>query len=310
LWRSGIETASILNYQELLKERAFRAVILSRPDVAGSLLTLIRRINPTLKIVFDPVDVHHVRFEREAALTGSTKAARDAERFRRIETRVTRAANLIWCVSNADRDVIAEMAPGVPTAVVPTIHELHDRGLPFAERQHLFFIGSFSHRPNVDAIHFMAREVLPLIRRALPEVKLLVAGLNAPAEFNDYSSGGLSLLGFVPDLNEVMSRARVFVAPIRFGAGINGKIGEALSYGLPVVTTTLGAKGWGLDDGEQILVADSPADFADAVVRLYNDQPLWQKLSTAGYDYIKKHNTPGVIGSISNDSIRSLIGEE
>jgi glycosyltransferase involved in cell wall biosynthesis len=199
------------------------------------------------------------------------------------------------------------LAPSVPTAVIPTIHELHDRGLPYAARQHLLFVGSFSHSPNVDAVRFMAREVLPLIRAALPEIELHVAGLNAPAEFDDYSSGGVKMLGFVPDLNAVMSTARVFVAPIRFGAGINGKIGEALGYGLPVVTTTLGAKGWGLTNEEQILVADSPADFANAVVRLYNDRALWQKLSDAGYGYIKQHNTPEVIGRISNESIKKLI---
>ena len=308
LWNCGIETASILNYKHLLIQRNFKAVILSRPDVADLLLKSIRRIKPELKIVFDPVDVHHVRFQREADLTGSASAAQKAETFRRIETQVTRAADLIWCVSLADQEIVEQLAPNVPTTVIPTIHELHDRGLPFAARHHLLFVGNFSHRPNVDAIHFMVREVLPLIRRALSEIELHAAGLNAPPEFDNYSSAGLKVLGFVPDLGAAMSTARVFVAPIRFGAGINGKIGEALGYGLPVVTTTLGAKGWGLTNNEQILVADSPADFADAVVRLYNDKALWQKLSDAGYRHIKEHNTPEVICRISNDSIKSLIG--
>ncbi|MEP6570140.1 MAG: glycosyltransferase, partial [Acidobacteriota bacterium] len=92
--------------------------------------------------------------------------------------------------------------------------------------------------------------------------------------------------------------------------GVNGKIGEALAYGLPVVTTTVGAEGWGFSNGEQILMADSPGDFAGAVLCVYNDEELWQKLANGGYAHIKENNTPAVVGKIINDSVRSVAGVE
>ena len=307
LWTAGIETGTILRYRQLLKKRNFKAVVLSRPAVADALLKPIRGIAPGLKIVYDMLDVHHLRAEREAALTRSADAAHEAEKLRLIETRATRGADLIWCGSTADQEIVARLAPGVPSVVVPTVHELHEHGEAFPKRHHLLFVGAFGHRPNVDAIHFLGQEVLPLVRQALPDVELHLVGLNAPAEFTNYSSVGVKVLGFVPDLNEVMSRTRVFVAPIRFGSGVNGKIGESLAYGLPVVTTTIGAEGWGFTNGEQVLIADSPAEFADAVVRLYNDPALWQKLSDGGYRHIEEHNTPEVIGKIVNDSVKQMI---
>lgn len=303
LWREGIETARAVDIKRLLRRRKFRAVVLSRPAVAGALLELIRRADPELKIVYDMLDVHHLRAEREAALTGDARAAHEADTLRRLETRLARAADLVWCGSPPDKVLMARAAPGVPSVVIPTIHELHGRGRPFAGREHLLFVGNFRHRPNTDAVHFLAREVLPLIRRSLAGIELLVVGDNAPPEFAGYAADGVRLLGYVPDLDPLMAGCRVFVAPIRFGSGVNGKIGEALSYGLPVVTTTVGAEGWEFADGEQALIADDPAAFAAAVIRLYGDAALWQKLSDGGYRHVAENNTPEVVARVINDSL-------
>ena len=250
LWREGIETASAFDYKQLVAERKFRAVILSRPWVAGALLRRIRRVDPQVMIVYDMLDVHHIRSAREFALTGDARFARESENLRQLETQNARAADLIWCGSPVDQEIMSGIAPGIPSVVVPTIHQLHSRGMAFGERAQLLFVGNFSHRPNADAVRFLAHEVMPLIRQSLPEVELLVVGVNAPADFAGYANQGIRLLGFVPDLDPLMSGCRVFVAPIRFGSGVNGKIGEALSYGLPVVTTTVGAEGWRFASGD------------------------------------------------------------
>lgn len=308
LWDIGIETADAIDYRRLLKQRRFAVAILSRPAIAGAMLRRVRRADPTLRIIYDMLDVHHLRAEREAALTGETRAVRESEALRRLETRLGRAADLIWCGSSPDQDLMARIAPAVPSVVVPTIHRLHERGRRFAERKQLLFVGSFSHRPNEDAIHFFGREVMPLIRKTLPGIELLVVGGNAPPEFTAYASSGVRVLGFVPDLDPIVAGCRVFIAPIRFGSGVNGKIGEALSYGLPVVTTTIGAEGWNFRDGEHVLIADAPADFAAAVVRLYEDATLWEKLADAGYRHIAENFTPEVLGDVINESVRNLIG--
>jgi O-antigen biosynthesis protein len=309
LWREGVETASAIDFRRLLKQRRFRAAVISRPFVAEALLKSVRRADPRVKIVFDMVDAHFIRFAREAELTGDAATAREAARYRRVETRLARASDAVWCNSSADKEVMKREAPGVPSFVIPTIHEAHERGLPFAEREHLLFLGNFLHRPNTDAVNFFVREVLPLVRRELPRAELLLVGDNAPPEFSTDTSEGVRLLGYVPELGPVFARARVFVAPIRFGAGVKGKIGEALSYGLPVVTTNIGAEGMSLRDGEEALIADSPQDFAAAVLRAYRDEALWRRLSERGYAHVRQHFSPGAVGQVINDSIKEALGE-
>ena len=309
LWREGVETASALDLRRLMRARRFRAAIVSRPEVARALLGPIRRADPRVKVVFDTVDLHFVRLAREAALTGDPALAREAERYRRVETRLARASDLVWLASSADMEAMGREAPGVPSAVVPTIHPAGPRGLPFDERRHLLFVGNFRHRPNADAVRFFAREVLPLVRESLPEVELHVVGDNTPADFVGYEAGGVRALGYVPDLAPLLARARVFVAPMRFGAGMKGKIGDAMAHAIPVVTTTVGAEGMFLRDGEEVLIADAAEEFAAAVVRLYRDPELWRRLSANSHAHVERHFSPRVVSRLVNDSVRGLLGE-
>ncbi|MBC7930409.1 MAG: glycosyltransferase, partial [Rubrivivax sp.] len=306
LWEEGFETACALDYRRLFKERRFRAAILSRPTVAEMLLGHIRRADPRVKIIFDTVDVHFLRLAREAEVTCDRRLARKAARFHKLETRLARASDMVWYASSTDRDAMEREAPGIPSIVVPTIHAPRERGLPFGERDGLLFVGNFRHRPNADAVRFFAREVLPLVRRAVPDVELLVVGDNAPPDFAEHAPLGVRVLGFVPDIDPLLARSRVFVAPLRFGAGMKGKIGEALAYGIPVVTTTIGAEGISLRDGQDALIADSPEDFAAAVLRAYRDAELWRRLSDEGYAHVARNFSPEVISRVINDSVRGL----
>lgn len=308
LWREGVETAPAPDFLRLIRERRFSATILSRPHVAAGLLSSIRRADPRTRIVFDMVDAHSLRLSREHELTGDARVAREAERYRRMESRLARECDMVWCASSTDEEFMRRMTPGVVATVVPTIHPRHERGLPFEKREHILFVGNFRHRPNADAVHFYACEVLPRVRESLPTVELLLIGDNAPREFAEYESAGVRVLGYVPDIEPVFARARVSVAPLRFGAGINGKIGEALAHGLPVITTNIGAAGLALRDGEEALIADSPEDLADATVRLYTDAALWRKLSDKGYEHVERHFSPRVVRKVVNDSVRGILG--
>jgi glycosyltransferase involved in cell wall biosynthesis len=254
------------------------------------------------------VDVHFIRFAREAELTGDPATAREAEEYRETETRLARASDLVWCNSDADQEVMRREARGVPSVVIPTIHTAHESGLSFEEREHLLFVGNFFHRPNVDGVRFFVKEVLPLVRERLPRVELQVVGDNAPPEFAEHEREGVRVLGYVPDIEPLFARARVFVAPVRFGAGVKGKIGEALAHGLPLVTTNVGAEGMSLRDGEEALIADSPEEFAAAVVRLYEDAALWRRVSDNSRAHVGRHFSPRVVGKIVNDSVRGLLG--
>jgi GT2 family glycosyltransferase len=306
----GVETMGQADFLREARRGRFRVAILSRPEVAEALLAPLRRADPRLKIIFDPVDAHFIRLAREHEVTNDPRAAEESARYRELETRLAVSSDLVWCASSEDARVTRVLAPGVPVEIVPTIHELRGAGLPFGGRAGLLFVGNFAHRPNLDAVHFFMREVFPLLRERLPGVRFDVAGPDPPAEVRAYESvAGVRVLGYVPDLAPLLARSRVFVAPLRFGAGIKGKIGEALSHGLPVVTTAIGAEGMGLDDGEHALIRDEARAMADAVAELYENRELWQRLSAAGLARVDEYFTPRAVGETINRSIRSLAGE-
>ena len=309
LWGNGIETASAVDYLRLIRERRFAAAVLSRPIVAETFLASIRRADPRVRIVFDMVDAHFLRLEREASLTGDAGVAKAARRFRKLETRIARASDLVWCTSEEDRAALERAAGPFNAAIVPTIHGLGERGLPFDERRDLLFVGNFVHAPNRDALQFIAREIMPVVRESLPGVKLLVVGDNVPQEIAACASADVHILGFVSDIKPLFASARVMVAPLRFGAGVKGKIGESLAHGLPVVTTLVGAEGMGLSDGVEALIAsDEPRDFAAAVARAYTDRELWRQLSDNGYRHVAMNFAPEVIERIVASSLKELIG--
>src|SRR5262249_30301921 len=130
LWEMGIETGDAFRFREYLTQTKSEIVILSRPDIAGAMLDRVRRASPDVKIVYDMLDVHHLRAAREAVLTGDPRAKRECERLRKLETRLGRAADLLWCGSLPDQQLMAQIAPHVPSAVIPTVHPLRGRGLP------------------------------------------------------------------------------------------------------------------------------------------------------------------------------------
>jgi glycosyltransferase involved in cell wall biosynthesis len=156
----------------------------------------------------------------------------------------------------------------------------------FEERHDLCFLGGYRHPPNVDAVTFFVSEVLPLIHAVRPELRLIVAGANPPPEITELASDNIIVTGLVEDLADVFDSSRVFVCPLRFGAGAKGKVMSALAYGLPVVSTAIGVEGAGLLDGEHVLVADDPKSLAETILRIYDDPALWRRLSVAGLSLI------------------------
>ncbi|MDT7602628.1 MAG: hypothetical protein QOF61_625, partial [Acidobacteriota bacterium] len=150
LWRDGVEIARPTDYPRLLKERDFRAAIVSRPDLAEAIIPAIRRAAPGAKIVFDMVDVHFIRLEREARVTRDERTAAEAARYRELEARLARESDLVWCNSEDDRRAMQGLAPGVRLEVIPTIHTPHARGKDFDARRDLLFLGNLAHTPNRD----------------------------------------------------------------------------------------------------------------------------------------------------------------
>ena len=250
-----------------------------------------------------------MRLRREFELTGDKSFLKESENFKRIETQMAQSSDQIWCVTGEDEKYIREIVPGANVEIIPNIHDLNNRGKSFADRRDLFFIGSFNHRPNADAVKFFVKEVFPRVLDELPDVKFRVAGNNPPDELLELNSENVKIEGFVEDVAPFFEGCRVFVAPLRYGAGMKGKIGQAFSYGLPTVTTAVGAEGMRLTGEKDVLIADDAETFAAEIVRLYQTEKLWQKLSDNCYRYIEENFTPEIIrrkifaelGKISNE---------
>lgn len=306
LWKEGIETAHLVEYPRLLRTRKFYAAILSRPPVADGLMNPLRRADPSLKIVLDMVDVYFIRLERECRVTNDPRVAAEAQKYREVELRLARETDLVWCASSEDRKTMAREVPDIRIEVIPTIHPLHPRGKLFEEREHLLFIGNLAHRPNADAVHHFLRNIFPLVKRSLPDVKLYIVGDNVTPDIADYAREDVQVLGYVPDVEPLYRSCRLMIVPLRYGAGIKGKLGESLSYGLPVVTTSIGAEGFGLVDGDEVLIADEPQAFASAIVRGYGQPDLWERLAEHGRRFIEKNFTPEVVAKVINSSVREL----
>ncbi len=274
----------------------YRFAMLVRPEVFAKYAPFVRSFAVNAKVVYDTVDLHWVRFSRGAEIaTDGAALAAQAESYKRLELANARSADVTVAITDDERRILLQEAPDLDVRIVPNIHEVAKRVPPFTERKDLFFIGGFDHKPNVDAVHYFVSEILPLVTRERPQIRFRVVGSNMPPEIGALASGSVEPIGYVEDVEPLFQQCRVFVAPLRHGAGMKGKVGHSLGFGLPVVTTPIGAEGIGLIDEENALICRDAPSFAAAVLRLYTDEDLWRRLSEAGRDLIGRKFSAEVV---------------
>lgn len=293
----GVEVVSgLVDYADEIARIApsLRFAWLARPDEATTVASLLSTLAPQAKLIYDTIDLHYVREARRAEVEGRPEIAVIAEEYRRKELAMMAVADATIVVTDAEATLLATDAPGVDVRVVSNVHSPLPLGPDVDARADLLFVGNFNHLPNRDAVAWFAEEVLPLVREALPEVTLNVVGSNATPEVLALERPGLHVLGWVHDLTPIYDATRVVVAPLRYGAGIKGKLGEAAMHGVPFVATSIASEGTYLDDGVNCLLADDAAGFAAAVVRLVTDPELWRTLATAGREAILRQCAPEV----------------
>lgn len=274
----------------------YRCVILSRPEVARDYLPMVRAFAVDASVVYDTVDLHWVRFARGGQVSSNAEhLTSKAEEYRRLELANARCADVTVAITDDEKCQLLAAAPDLDVVVVPNIHELSPRVPPFAARRDLLFIGGFTHEPNVEAVHYFVSRILPRISERLGDVRLNIVGSDMPPDIQRLKANDVEPLGYVPDVDPLFESARVFVAPLRHGAGMKGKVGHALSFGLPVVTTSIGAEGIGLVSGETALISDDPDEFANMIAQLYADESLWTRLSSSGRELIASRFSEGVV---------------
>ena len=275
------------------------AVILSRVLVAAPVLPLVREHCPRALVVFDTVDLHHRREAGRLAGRGN-KADTVPSAYRELEYAVMRACDLTLVVSREEQKEVLEELPDLPVAVVPVASAVRAAVPPSANRRGFVFVGGYRHPPNVDAARWLGESIWPAARAAGVSGPLALVGPDAPSELFELEDGDLAVHGWVEDLESVLDGAVALVAPLRYGAGIKGKITQALASGLPVITTAVGAEGLDLVHGESVLIARSENDFVEAMRRVESDVDLWQRLSVNGRDCVR--------GTNSLDALRDSLG--
>jgi GT2 family glycosyltransferase len=265
----------------------FDVVVIARHYIAAKHIDAVRAFAPKALVVFDTHDLHFLREERLAALERSGSAM--AESSREAELALIRKADVTLVVSPFEKDLLEQLAPEAKVMVLSNIHELRPRAKSFGEREGLVFIGGFRHPPNTDGVLWYAKEVLPKLREKMPGVKTYIVGSDVPPTIKKLAAEDFIVTGYVADIAPYFCGCRVSISPLRYGAGVKGKINLAMSYGVPVVATTLSIEGMHLTPGVDVLTGDDSEAFADAVARVYNDEQLWQVLSEGGRENVRIH---------------------
>ncbi|MDB5582203.1 MAG: hypothetical protein JWR80_7379 [Bradyrhizobium sp.] len=264
-------------------------VLAIRPDVAAyALPSLLGTTNAVLS--YYGVDLHFARMRRQSKLDGDPEGMLAANKMERLERRIWRNFDIVIYPSEEEAAVVREISPGtVACGIVPFFFEKYPaRLLPPSERT-ILFVAGFAHPPNIDAAKLLIEQVLPQLERETGPLKVILAGSRPTAEVLALASANVEVTGYISDaaLDELYRKCRVAVAPLRFGAGVKGKVLEALSRGLPMVTTSIGAQGiTGL--AEIIPIRDDVAGLAEALAILLKDDATWIAQSAAETAFAQK----------------------
>ena len=268
----------------------FDVVIISRAEIAARHLATVQRFAPRAKVVFDTVDLHFLREQREAQLKQDPLLHASAAKRKRQELNLARIADLTLVVSALEKDILDRERLGLDVRIISTIYPLDGADIPgFEGRRNILFIGGFEHPPNVDAVLYFARDIFPLVKASIPEAVFQVIGADPTAEILQLAGQDIQVLGYVPEVRHYFDQARLSVAPIRYGAGVKGKLNQSMSFGVPTVVTRVAAEGMYLVHEQNALIADDPEGFADAVVRLWTEPEIWHRLSVNGRENLREH---------------------
>ena len=285
----------------------FDMAILSRAEVTARQMTFVRYLARRATLVYDTVDLHFLREERQASVTEDPELKSAIAERKRKELRLALRADITLVVSPVEKAIMERECPETNVKVLSNIYPFD----PTAKiagpegRRDILFIGSFQHMPNPDAVLYFAREILPLIQEKHPDVVFRVIGPDAPAEILELASPGIEILGHVPDVGPWFERSRVTVAPLRFGAGVKGKVNQSMALGVPTVVTSIAAEGMSLVDGENCLIGDDPVTFANATIRLLEDDRLWTWISTGGRENVRLYFSV----EAADRQVEELLGE-
>lgn len=298
-YTEALEALGIENYyaphfssvEEIIRHSiaAFDVVYIHRCSNAVKYLPTVRAWCPSAWIVYNVSDLHHIRLGREAVVKADDAIRREAEVARRHELQMAAAADSVIVHSTFEAAALREAVPGAAVHVVPWSLRVQPVTMPFAARNGVAFVGGYNHTPNVDAAEWLVNEIMALVWAEEPEVECLLIGSDMPLCVRQLVRPRVRVLGHMAELGQAVDGVRLMVAPLRFGAGIKGKVLTSLSMGLPCVMTPCAAEGLALPAVFGAVTATRAGEFARAIVRVHGDEALNGAVSKAGLAFITEH---------------------
>ena len=279
--------------EEVLRRHAgaYRLVYLHRLSVASGYAALVRQHQPQARLLYSVADLHHLRLARQAEVEARPELERQAAVLRGRELLAMRQVDAVLTHSSAEAALLEREAPGAAVHVVPwSVRPRPATAVPWPARSGVLLVANFRHEPNRDGLWWLVREVMAEVWAAAPGITLNVVGADLPARIAEAVAGPrVRVLGHVPDLDPLMASARLAVAPLRFGAGIKGKVLEAWAAGLACVMTPLAAEG--LPRGPMLAgcVAEDGTDLAGLIVALHADAARNEATARAGRAALRRH---------------------
>jgi GT2 family glycosyltransferase/glycosyltransferase involved in cell wall biosynthesis len=271
-------------------------VYLHRYANAAKYAAMARRYFPHCQIVYNVADLHFLRSAREADLNPHAFTTAQLEALRQSEISAMQSTDCVIVHSSYEAELLRKMNLGIKLQVVPWTIRLNPTNVPLSQRQGSAFLGGFGHPPNVDAVLYMISDILPALRRRSDsQFETYIIGSDMPEIIMRAHVPGLRPLGYVPELRSVLHKLRCTVVPLRYGAGVKGKVLESFAHGLPCVMSEIAAEGLELPSELCWLVAHSPDEFADKLLRIHYDDRMNDAISKAGLAYIdQRYNAEAI----------------
>ena len=284
------------NWQQWLKDNAhyFDYIYLQRPHISVKYIDLVKEYS-NAKILYFAHDLHHIREYREYEMTQNPEKLESSQKWKKIEYELFEKSDVGHVVGSFEQKVMQDAFPNKPIRNIPLyIYEqiLTDINKNFSERNDLLYVGGFGHPPNIDAVLWFAKEIFPSILKKYPDMKWHVVGGKVPPEIQELASDNIIIEGFVSDevLEQLYRKCRLAVVPLRFGAGVKGKVVEAGYFQIPLITTSIGAEGLTLDEGS-MLVEDDADKMAALICDIYEDYDRLRTISDNAVKFIENHFT-------------------
>lgn len=309
LTRMGIRVLvypEIISLGSWLKENGNKIDIIwcSRAPVLNYYFDIIKRYARDAKLIFYTVDVHYIRAVREARLLKNKVLLNRARKIKKYEIDLASKSDATIVLSDFELNILRSNEILKPVVIIPLIYkEITGSLKSFNERKDILFVGGFDHEPNRDAVKYFVEEIFPKVMEKLRDVKFRIVGSNPTKEILEMSKYlNVKVVGYVENLSYELQNARINVSPLRFGAGLKGKIGISMCNGLPSVVTNIAAEGMGLQHNENALIANDADKFADHIIDLYENVEMWEKISVNSY----KHTIENFSYEAAREKIKEL----